>query len=335
MFGTMLAIVIAGLTFLDLHTITTLNTEAHQFRNSMASVTVLQAPGRIDGAACEALNQLPGSHAAALRTAAQPLTAAHLPGTTMQTYEATPSIGEVLRATMGVPGGIYLSRAVADQLGLGASSAIDLTAAQIPVTGIFDWDERDGRPPGYGYSLFVPTTAQRPFDECWLDTWPIDPQARARLNFTLLAATGDDQMPTKTYQLNTAHGVTLNGPELFRERPTRYVPVLIAVLSFALGFLAVRRRKLEVASDLHAGVPKADLALKHLLETASWAIVAVIVTIPVTTGSISANNPTDSPRLLALIGVYLATGLATPLLGTTAAVSLIREGHLNKYFKAR
>ncbi|MDO5676339.1 MAG: hypothetical protein Q4G35_02390 [Propionibacteriaceae bacterium] len=334
-FGTLLSIIIAGLTFLDLTTITGLNHQAQQYRSSMASVTVLQAPGRIDGAACEALNQLPGAQAAAVRPALEPLVAAHLPGTTMQTYEATPSIGHVLRATPGSPGGIYLSRTVADQLALDETSTINLTTAAVPVTGIFEWDETDGRPPGYGYSSFVPTATQRPFDECWLDTWPINPRAQADLNYALLPAADEDQPATKSFQLNTTHGATFDGPKLFDQRPTRYVPVPIAILSFALGFLAVRRRKLEIASDLHAGVPRADLTLKHLLETASWASVALIATTPAAALLITANHPTDTTSLLALAITHLATGLTSTFLGGLVALTLTRESHLNRYFKTR
>lgn len=332
--GAALMLVVVGLTLLDLATIRGFVWQANQFRTSLATVTVLEAEGRIDGVTCEALGQLPGTTAAALRTLDPPLKPARLPATSVQTFETTASIAKLLQISEKTPSGVYASAAFAEALGAAPGQLVEFATGQATVAGVYTWDETDGRRPGYGYSVLVPTAPDQPFDACWVETWPSNPDIVALSHLAVLPS-GEDEHSAQVSQLNTSLGTHFDGPQLFTQRLTRYVPFAVAGFSLLLGILSVRLRKLEIASDLHAGVRYNALALKHLLEAWVWVMPCALGNHTAAALFAQYSQPGDKMISYFLAWTHIAVCLAGVSLGVLLTLALVRERYLIRYFTTR
>ena len=94
-------------------------------------------------------------------------------------------------------------------------------------------------------------------------------------------------------------------------------------------------RRLELASDLHAGVSKSDLVAKIELHTAVIVVSAAILSAPILTGVILRVPEADRPALWANVGLLGLAGAAGLLLGALLVALALREKKLFDYFKTR
>lgn len=327
------AVLIGGL-LLDLLAVGGLIHRAERFQAAGASVLTVYAPGGIDGEVCESLNRLPGVRAAgALRDTGTELQPELLPLSRVAAYEVTRSFPEVVRSD-GSGAGIHLSSDVAQAFRPHSRGRhLVLRKPAGPGWGrVYPWDDTDGRRGGYGYAALIPADAESPFDECWADLWPVSQSTRELLLLAVTPGAGD---PPQIGQLNTTLGTQFDGAAEFRGRPTRWLPLGMALGSFVLGFGAVRRRRLEIASDLHAGLSREDLYLKHVLESAAWAVIGVSLTVPVTVVLIGDLPAQDRGALAGLVTGAMLIGLAAVQCGTATGVALIRQRHFFAYFQQR
>lgn len=312
-----------------------LTAEAERFQTSGASVLTLTALGRIDGVACEALGRLPGVRAAgAVRAEPQPLVAAGLPSAPIPSFSVTPGFAGVLRVKGWGGSGVVLSDQAADTLGIGPGGRLQSGAGAVAVDGVYAYPD-DGRRGGFGYAALIPTIASEPFDECWVDAWPQNDRLPALL-LTAVRPSGDSDADHPAIgQLNATLGSEYDGAALFDRRVTVFVAPLAAALSFAVGFAAVRARRLEFASALHAGVPRRALLAIGLLESLSWMVPVQSVGFAVTAYFVATTAPSDGASAL-LLGLRVCLpAAAAAALGVAAGIALTLERHLVAYFKDR
>lgn len=330
-FGLTLSALIAGLLLADLGTVRQITSESEAFASAGAATLIMTAEGRVAGAACEALNAVPGVRAAgALRALPDPLRLTLLPQAPLPQFEFSAGFPALLRADVTASGGALLSTETAQSLGVGPGDTVGAGAERLIVRGSFDYPE-DGRRVGLGYAVLLGSDRDAPYDECWVDSWPQVPDLRGLLLLT--AAPGEE--PPVVAQLNSRLGESFDGAQKFEDRLTRWAAPLAGVLGLSLGFIAIRIRRLELASALHARVPRASLATGALLETASWALTAPIIGLALTALLARSFSAEDAGSIL-LLGARIAVlaGLGA-LLGALLSLLLVREKHLFRYFKER
>lgn len=334
LFAVLLALLSAGLAALEVTAVQQISAAAHTYVASGASVLTLRAPGRISGSACEALDAVPGVRAAgALRSTSATLVATVLPSSPLPEIEVTGGVLDVLRADDRPGTGVVLSQEAAASLSVVAGDDLSTRAGGVLVTGTYAYPS-DGREPGYGYAVLAPVAANRAFDECWADVWPQSREMPVMLRTTLLPAETGDDRPVLS-QLNGSLGARFDGTARFDGRATRFAAPLALLLAGALGYVSVRRRRLELASALHAGMRRWELAAMLGIETLAWVLPAVVLTATAVAALLATGPPLDAAAagiLGARIGLSAVVG---PFLGALAALARTNERRLFQYFKDR
>jgi hypothetical protein len=197
----------------------------------------------------------------------------------------------------------------------------------------------DGRIPGYGYSVLVPTDSRTPFDECWVEGWPVSDQLIGLLSTTLrpgaLASSDSPTQGPQLLQLNSSLGAHFDGAALYRDRITRFAPEITALAAATLAFVAVIRRRLELAAARHSGVTATAQALQMGIESLIWASAAALLTASaLVVVAIIAGDGTPLPFWPSIARVIAVT-VPGAFLGTLGAALTIRERHLFSYFRSR
>lgn len=333
----LLTLICYGLLGIDLLTISRLNDEAARYQSSMASVRVVAAPEHIDPLACAALNTIPDVRAAAaVRTSKTGIRALALPGTTITAYDSVGPIERVLHAdsTSQTPG-IIIAQQVAETLGLTAGDGLALEHGDTTVRAVFPWNEHDGRRSGYAYSAFIPAPTSGAFDECWIDMWPINEEVISQALTAVIPSGSRDPVQVERYSLNASAASRFDGPQRYSDRATRYGAATAIGAAAVLGALNAWRRRLEIASDLHAGVTRTDMTLKLLMETALPAVASPFIASPLIVWIITANAAQDRGAMRMLAGTTTIGIACAVLAGALAASALIRERRLFIYYKRR
>ena len=344
----------------DLVTILGIRDETDRFVASGGSTYQISAQGRIDPAACDSLGTLDGVRAAgATRAIDGKLVFAALPSTGVPIVEASPgAVGIFAGSTLGTGArrgadgggaaatagtgtgrgeGVWLSSEAADPMRLHAGDAAPLADGRsVDVAGVYDWPD-DGRQSGYSYTAVVPVPADSSdrFDTCWVRAWPVPDGIRSLLRSAVVGDDSPGQEVPVVSQLNTANGTTLDATALFADRLTAWTPWIALAAGVLLGAIAMRMRRLELASALHCGVPKTAMITQMLVETLVWTLAALALVLPlfcwVWTDCVDADALalTDA---LARAPVGAASGV---LVGTLIGALAIRERNLFRYFKTR
>ncbi|MFE4949095.1 hypothetical protein ACFQ9V_03220 [Leifsonia sp. NPDC056665] len=336
-FGVVLCVVLAALAAVEVTSVAALQAEGRRYRASGAATTVYVADGRIDGAACESLTAVKGVRAAGAIRAADKVTVDRLPGSRIPAFVVSPLFGGFESLGGVEPGaGVLVSAEVASTLGADVGDIIGMREGETVVGGVYDYAD-DGRTPGLGYAILMPTNDTRAFDQCWVEVWPQSAAVERLLPTTVRSETGViDSQPPQVQQLNSTVGVRFDGADRFDVRVTRFAPAAAAVVAASLGFIAAWRRRLEFAAARHSGVRAGDLAAQLVVETTVWVAFAALWA----TGAISAlivvvGGADALPALSVLAGRVVVAGACATVIGSVAAVLLAREKHLFVYFKRR
>lgn len=331
-----LGLITLTLQLADLSAVRQIVQDAAEYQRVGASVLTLTAPQKINGRACEALNGLPGVRAAgALREASNDVRLTTLPQSPVPLKETTPSFSKLLRAESSEIGGYILSSQVTEPLGLTTGDLLQTTQGETHVSGRFDYPD-DGRKTGLGYSALVVGQGNEPFDECWLDIWPQNREFQGLLLTTLIPVSSNSTPDRPVLgQLNSTLGSTFDGAGRYSSRITLLAYPLAAALAFALGFVATRLRRMELAAALHSRVSRSALLRVLMVEALSWALPVLIIGVSVSAW-FAASGPSQDEALTLLQGTKLPLlTVVAALAGTTTAFVAIRESHLFKYFKNR
>lgn len=328
-------VIISGFALADLKQIQSISQDATKYQEAGGSISVLKAPGRIDATACEALNQVSGIRAAgALRNENDRLTLSALPGAPVPTATVTTNFPKLLGAKTGDSGGPIFSDQVVTAMNFKAGDTVSTTQGQTTVGGTYTYPS-DGRTPGYGYMALIPSGDTEAYDECWADIWPQD-RAVQQLLFTAVLPAENPELsennPTLG-QLNGSLGTKFDGVAKFENRITKYTPYACGVFGFALGFMALRTRRLQLASDLHAGVSRGALSLSISIETVTWLILGAALSCGIILTFIADAARDDRWTLTQIAGQNLYSGIVAVGAGTVFAWVNTREKHLFKYFK--
>lgn len=324
-----LALGVGVLGVVDARAVVDVLRDAEEYRASGAATWVVQDDDGVDGFRCDALDGVAGMRAGALRQG-EPLRALAMPSSQITTWEVTPGLLDVaLGRTDRGASGVWVSADLADTLGVGAGDVLATAQGEATVAGTYVWPD-DGRARVLGYAVLAPVTATGSFDACWAATWPPDGDTAG----LLYATTRPGAEPTFG-QLNARLGAAFDAGSRLDARVTRWAPAAAVLLGLAVGWAGARVRRLQIASAMHARVPRAHLAWQHLVEAAVWVGAAALVATAATGWAAAAGNPdpTHTVWLGALRAVGAGAGAA--LLGTLAGVLTTRERHLFRYFKDR
>lgn len=329
---------IGAVSTVDVRSVVAVLHSAAEYRAAGAAVQTLQA-GNINGSQCDALTGTPGVAGSGALREGERVRALNMPSTDLAVWEVTPGFPTILAATgliidhrEGV--GVWVSADLAHTLGATPGGQIATSAGDMPVAGIFDWPD-DGRVRSLSYAILAPVPPTGPFEQCWAQIWPADAQITGLLFLALAGGDPDTGQQQTIGQLNASLGSGFDGAALLSARLTRSAPFAGLLLGLALGFVAIRLRRLELAAALHARVPKPHAAWQHLTEAAAWVSAAMAITAAISAYAASVGNP-DPVYFAWLPGLrVIAAGGAGALLGTLIGVAAAREKHLFRYFKNR
>ncbi len=303
---------------------------------SGAATTVEQADGRIDGRACTALSEVDGVlGAGALRRVEEGTSVLALPATAVPTWEVSPSTASIL-AIEGKAGtsGVWVSEAVAEELGVSAGATLATSGGPVPVAGVYAWPD-DGRDPDLEYALIAPVPEDgEPFDQCQVTVWPQDPSVGALLRATVLPSAGeqDESQPTSG-QLNPRLGVTFV-PDVGADA-VLFAAAGAGTFGLVVGAAAVFRRRLSIASDRHCGVPVAYQVLGAMVQHAIWGAVAAAVTVAVAAVLARGVSTDDGGPVGSEAMLLGGLGVVGAVLGAGVGVLSVRERALHRYFRIR
>ncbi|WP_129583325.1 hypothetical protein [Actinomyces mediterranea] len=329
-------LLIGGSVCLDLAVISRALDSASAYQESASNIRVIQTNRAIDGASCHALSRLPGVRgAAAVRSTTSRVRVNVLPSTSLDVYETTPGIRDVIPGRAGdSASGIVVSQGLAESVGAADAAEVLIDDDEVPFAHVYSWDENDGRRSGFAYTILAPVPPSGVFDECWVRMWPMNADIDAYMRLAVIPD-GNGQQRVDMSSLNSTLGTTFSGAALYRDRLTAPIVWILAALGALIGIGAVWRRRLEIASDLHAGVWRVDLAAKVAIQAASVAGIALVLSAPVVAAIIVRAPGPDHVSLWRLAAIELGVGLGCLITASLATALIVREEKLFDYFKSR
>lgn len=338
---------------------------AARYLASGAATLVVESPGGVDGARCEGMTDVPNVRAAgAMRQTDAPLLPLRTPGIELPTFYATAGAVALLRATGGTDGasqgaphegalpegalpdidphddtadagsdGVFVSAELADTLSLTTGSTLRTGTGAAQVSGVFSYPD-DGRTAGLGYSVVLSVPPRGAFDQCRVLIWPESDAVRAIVASSVLSAGATAESPPTIGQLNPTLGAHFDADARFRDRPTAFLPVAVIAAAGVAGFVAVRRRRLELAAARSVGVALRAQVAQITLETLAWSACAAVGALVVSAAGVTVATPSAALDPASALVVALGTLLAAPT-GAAMAVSSVSRARMHAYFRDR
>lgn len=321
-----------------------------EFRASGGAIWSLTAAGGIDARRCEALTAFPAIGAAGAMREASSVRLAALPQASLPVHEVSVGMAAVLGASDATAGGVWLAEGVAEDLGLAPGQQVALTAGE-PMRVAATFRLPDGATTStLAYAALAPaapvgsssavglSSAVGSFDACWIDLLTYDEPTLGLLNLAVTATPKGGS--TSVAQLSSRLGRSFDLNQRLAERPTRHLALAAPVLAALVAVAGIRSRRLELASALHVGVRRRDLAAQSGLETAVWAGAAVVIAaaalLAVLAADAAGRAVVVSPLATWVDGLRpLGASWALAVLATLAAVPTVRERTLFRYFRER
>lgn len=291
---------------------------------------IVSAPAGIDGQRCVALGGLDGVIGAiALREVRDRFDLLSYPHSKPALYDAAGDISSALDAQPAGPTGVWLSESMATRFGTGPLAMADGSSAV--VAGTFPYPD-DGRNSQLASAALQPVPSAGRFDSCWVTIWPHDERSLALLETALVPGTDN----VTRQQLNPAFGTPTPTITLLQTRATRWLPLIGAVLSAALGYTLIRMRRVELSLAQHLGVRATQQHIQLQLETMYWVLPAsaLATTIALVATTVSTTAP-EARWILTHIVVGVTTCLVAALTGSLAGALTIIEKKLYLWTKDR
>jgi hypothetical protein len=332
--GMVWCVLLSGLLVWNVAVTADLLQSARGYQDAGASVTVVDAAGRIDGQQCASLAALPNVRGAgALRADPAPLTPAVTPGVELPTFEATPGLIGILLPDARERNGIFLSDAAADALGAGRTP-LALGDRSVDIAGTFPYPE-DGRRPLLGYSVVETVPDAGTFDQCWVAVWPESPRVQSIAGSAVVVDEDAGQGPPTVGQLNSSLGRTFDGEASYRNRATAFLPGALVLVGVSLGFLAVRMRRLELAAARLIGIRPSDQGVMLLMESGAWIAAASIISLVLTLAASVAMTGGLLPSGLEFAVIAVLAGGVGVVCGVLGEVASISSRRALRYFRDR
>ncbi|MDR0782638.1 MAG: hypothetical protein LBE83_02640 [Propionibacteriaceae bacterium] len=325
-------VILTLLTLADVVTIMRIERDVQTFQATAANVHKAPAPNQIDGFGCDALAGVSTIKASGAIRERSTITIDQAPLVPMTAYDVTYGFGRVIGIdNLDVPG-VWVEAGLAQLLAVSPGATLSTKDGPLQVAGVYDWPN-DGRDIRFSYAILVPVVAAQPFDECWIQAWPIIDDNDKLLRSTQIVTS--EAYPILIAQVNRNYGVTMDANRLYSERITWHT-IWVAPLFLGLfGFLATWRRRLEYSAALHARQARGAFMLGVAIETAVWALTGAGLTSMIDLVVI---------RLIGLREIWLVwlggviiiwCSLVAGLVGGVCASALIREKGLFRFFKTR
>lgn len=315
---------------------------AHTFVASGAATTVVQAAGRIDGRACDALVAIPDVRAAgALRDVEDGPVPSALPRSVLPTYEITRGFPTLLTRTgTGADdvtvgrAGVLASNELADELGLRPGEMFATTSGSTPVDSVYAYPD-DGRDPDVEYALLAPAIDDgRPFDACWATIWPEDESAVTAVRRTVLPSTGaEGEDRVTTGQLNPRLGRSFAAGSDWPDQ--RGTSVLALAAGVVVGWVALVRRRLSVASDRHVGVRVEAQVVAMVVQHLTWALVGAAAVGAAVVVLVRGLVVADALPIVVEASGSVLLGAVGAVVGGALGLVAVRERALHRYFRTR
>ena len=335
MFTFIFVIVTSTFIITDLIQIRSYIQSANEYQAAGASITTLIAPGQISGPACESLTDLDlVKTAGAIRESEGKVTYSALPSAPLPIFEITPSFPNLLNTTTTGTSGIVASDQVLSQLGRQLGDTIATNDGEVSIAGVYSYPD-DGRRSEYAYAALIPTNDSKPFDECWIDSWPQSDEIVSLLYTTLIPTKAQDVDSPSISQLNTTLAREFNGQHLFQNRITKWAPILAAAVCLIVGFMSIHIRRLHIASALHTGLLRKDMRRILALETFAWLTVGIFITLTAAFTLVMTDMPADRAILLTIMARTTLLAAIGAIAGAIFAWLTIREKQLFNYYKNR
>lgn len=303
---------------------------AEKYQAAGANIVVLTAESAIDGPACDVLTQLPQVRAAGAVRAAGNIHLALLPSTRVTSYESTPGFADVIRAPRGM--GVSMEKSLSGVLGVSSGAQVASDAGTMTVAGEFTYP-RDGRRAGFESSI-VSTVPQDDglFTECWLDVWPQTSAIPAVARLAVSASVRDPQVTVSA--LNPTLGERFHPDSIVGSAHWSF-PFAGAFAAAVIGVMATRARRVELASNRHAGVLAADQLAQLLYERLVVFAMAIAITMAASIWVISIMPADSTSYAVWLAGRGACAVLIGVMAGTSVGVVTIRERDLFRFFRER
>ncbi|MDR3069498.1 MAG: hypothetical protein LBU38_00605 [Propionibacteriaceae bacterium] len=106
------------------------------------------------------------------------------------------------------------------------------------------------------------------------------------------------------------------------------------LFGFCAGFISLHLRRLELASNLHAGLGKASLCLQGMMEIVCWLALAGIPSVMAAFWAAKLGNSDWLPAFYPAVRAICMSGICA-IFGGLLATALTSEKHLFRYFKNR
>ena len=288
-----LTLIAAGTAVFDLTAITSLQHESRQWATSAAAIHIISGSKQIDPTTCANLTQTTGTTggtttnpiqaAGALKSNGE-ITLTAMPAAPLDAWQATPGLANVLGvgAREQTQPGVWISSQLAATLHAREGDDLPTTQGTMHISAVFPWadDSRDQR---LAYAIITPTpiNAGQQWDECWATINPANPDAEDLLNTTATAIPGAAPA-TQTKQANTMLGTNPDLDTRYRQRTTRSMLAITPIAAFAIAIMATRARRIEIADDLHMGMPRQGILATNALETLAWTLPAILTATAIT-----------------------------------------------------
>lgn len=315
----------------DLMQIIAIEHRVIEYRDTGSNIAMVVKEKGINGEACMGMTRSGSVESAGALRAAGDVSLTALPHNPIPTFEVTPGIPPIIPARVS-RGGVWVPRQMATNLGLAVGSDIATDRGELHVAGIYAWPE-DGRDARMGYAIIVPVADSGSFDECWARTSTSREEIASLLRYAVSYDAGLAEV--QVGQLNYAKGDWVDGYRLFSARSSRFVMPLSGLLALLLAYGCVRRRKLELSGNLHAGCDKAAQMVQLIVEQFVPTVMAVFVSL---VGMSVVLMVSHAPEAMQLIQVACHEALCIPVgavLGTMFGGVTIHERDLFRYFKSR
>jgi hypothetical protein len=309
-----------------------LQNQARTFITGGGATRMLVAEDSVDRARCESLDWYRSVQASGALRQAEDLPLDALAGAGFPVYEVTAGFASLLDVKSASEGA-WVSEPLAESLGVATGSTLATDGRDLKVGGIFAYPD-DGRDARLEYAIVMPVEGAGVFDECWMRAWPQGPDDDGLLRQALAseASTGTEVSLT---QLNRSMGTSFTGTAMFDDRLTRWAPAVAAAAGLLIGFAAVRARRLEHASALHAGQSRGAMTSTAILEAVVWSLAGAVFAGAVIYLSAGALAPEDVAWVPAAMLPSLVASFGTALAGVFLGTLTVREADLFRLFKER
>lgn len=309
--------------------------QVDNFTRAGGDIFILSDPGQVNGSRCSSFAGTFGIQAAGAIRSTQPVQPIGTPSVQLPTWAVTSGFRAVVNATQTATKGVLVSDNVAERLVPGRQGLLYLDSGRTAVSGKYSFPD-DGRDPTLSYAVLVPSVNGVSFDQCWIKTYPYSADALSLLRTAVDGRRGTASDNTVAVnQLNSTHGVSISGADLFSQRITAHGTTVTTVACFIVGLVASYSRRLDVAAALHLGMRRRMLILQLLMEAALCLIVVMVASKAVFACEYHSVPPVGQ-RFFALMGWrYMGVACVGFFAGVAAGALFVRERRYLTYSKSR